>query len=155
LLRCDRIVLCLRHDLERRDVDLVAAWRARVGAGRAVDDDGALLREMIRAGERLVAHRLLRHDALDEAGAVAQRQEVDLAARPLVVQPSAQADGLALVPCDVFDVSELCHRVVSFRLEGGSYKVSMRSNRPRTACAFFRISAGEPVFASSSRYVPS
>ena len=46
-LRRDGVVLRLRDDLERGDVHLEAARRARVGAGGAVDDDRALLREVI------------------------------------------------------------------------------------------------------------
>jgi hypothetical protein len=104
LLRRDRIVLRLRDDFERRDVDFVAARRARVGARGAVDDDRAFLREVVRLRERLVADRLLRHDALDEARAVAHGEEVDLAAGAPAVQPPAQPDRLSLVFRDVFDV---------------------------------------------------
>ena len=44
LLRRDRVVVRLGDDLERRDVDLVPARRARVGADGAGDDDRGLLR---------------------------------------------------------------------------------------------------------------
>ena len=104
LLRRDRVVVRLADDLERLDVDLVAARRALVGARRAGDDDRGFLRQMIGGLEHLVADRGLRHHRLDEAGAVAERQEVDLAARPAVVQPALDGDFLALVLADVFDV---------------------------------------------------
>ena len=94
LLRRDRIVLRFSDDLEAGDVDLVAAGRARVGAGRAGHRQRRLLRQVIGAAERLFADCRLRHDALDEAGPVAQRQEVNLAARPAVVQPAAERHGL-------------------------------------------------------------
>ena len=103
-LRRDGVVLRFGHDLELADVELEAARRPGVGAHRAGDDDGALLRQVIGASEGLVAHRRLRHDALDEPGAVAQGQEVDLAARPAVVQPAAEGHRLAGVAGDVFDV---------------------------------------------------
>ena len=54
--------------------------------------------------ERLVADRGLRHHGLDEAGAVADLQKVDLAARSAVGQPAFDGDGLAVVLGDVFDV---------------------------------------------------
>ena len=83
-LRRDREVVRLAHDLEARDVDLVAARRALVRARGAVHDDGALLREVVGPRERLVADGGLGHDGLDEAGSVADLQKVDLAARSAV-----------------------------------------------------------------------
>ena len=59
---------------------------------------------MIGAAERFLAHGGLGHDALDEPGAVAQREEMNLAARPAVVQPAAEGDGFAGVRGNVFDV---------------------------------------------------
>src|SRR5262249_60688552 len=52
----------------------------------------------------LVADGGLRHDRLDEAGAVAHDQEVDLAARAAVVEPALERDLLAFVRADVFDI---------------------------------------------------
>src|SRR5262249_21588964 len=99
----------------------------------------------IRLGERLVADRFLRHHALDEAGAVAQRKEVNLAARAPVVQPAAEAHGLPFVFGNVLDVHSVSHV---------QYARSF-SNRCLAACAFFSTSAGVLVLASSIRYVPS
>ena len=87
LLRRDRVVVRLADDLEALDVDLVAARRPLVGARRAGDDDRRFLRQVIGRLEQLVADRGLRHHRLDEAGAVAEDQEMDLAARAAVVQP--------------------------------------------------------------------
>ena len=68
------------------------------------DGDGAFLRQMVGLREGLVADRLLRHHALDEAAAVADRQEVDLPAGAAVVQPPADRDVLALVLGDAIDI---------------------------------------------------
>ena len=95
LFRRDRIVLRLGDDLEAGDVELEAAGRARVGADRAVDDEGAFPATDGRRGLNASSPTAcLRHHALDEAGAVAQRQEMDLAARAAVVQPAAERDRL-------------------------------------------------------------
>ncbi len=104
LLRRDGIVLRLGHDLEAADVELEAAGRPGVGAGGACHRERALLRQMVGAAEGFLADGGLRHDALDEPGAVAQRQEMNLAARPAVVQPAAERDGFAGVRGNVFDV---------------------------------------------------
>ena len=104
LLRRDGVVVRLADDLEAADVELVAARRAGIGADRAGHDDGALLAEVIGRDEDLGADRGLRHHRLDEAGAVADGQEVQLPARPPVVQPALERDGLADVPGDVLDV---------------------------------------------------
>ena len=104
LLRRDRVVVRLADDLVVLDVDLVAARRPLVRPGRAGDDDGGFLGEVIRRLERLVADRGFRHDRLDEAGAVPQNQEVDLAARAAVVQPPLDRDLLPVVRADVLDV---------------------------------------------------
>jgi hypothetical protein len=62
---------------------------------------------VIGVPEHVLADRLLRHDALDETRAVAERQEMDLPARSAVVQPAAQPDGLAFVFRNVFDVNDV------------------------------------------------
>ena len=103
-LRRDRIVDRRAHDLEVRDVELVTARRAAVGAHRAVHDDRGLLREMVGLLELLVADGGLRDDGLDEAAAVAHRQEMDLSARAAVVKPAADRDRLALALRDLIDV---------------------------------------------------
>jgi hypothetical protein len=59
---------------------------------------------MVRDLEQLVPDRRLRHDRLNEAGAVAHDEKMDLAAGTAIVQPSLQRDVLAFVRPDVFDV---------------------------------------------------
>ena len=103
----------------------------------------ALLRQVIGAREGLLADGCFRHDALDEAGAVAQGQEVNLSARAAIVQPALQRDRLAGVAGDVFDVDASC--------------VSQRALEPfcraRRASELRASAAPDP--ASSRRYVPS
>ena len=97
--------------------------------------------------EHLLADRLLRHHALDEAGAVAQLQEVDLPARAAVVQPAAQRDGLPFVLRDVFDVRDLCHQ--SRRVRQSCVLEAVSAARARALLEHGR--RGVPVFASSIR----
>jgi hypothetical protein len=59
---------------------------------------------VVRGLEQIVADGRLRHHRLDESRAVADRQEMDLAARAPVVQPPFDGDLRALMPADVFDV---------------------------------------------------
>ncbi len=101
LLRRDRIVVRRRDDLEPGGGQLEAALRALVLAHDAGDDDGALLREVIGGLEDLLRHVVLAHHDLEEAGAVADDEEVNLAARPAVVQPALDGDGFADVLADV------------------------------------------------------
>jgi hypothetical protein len=54
--------------------------------------------------EMLLRHVLLEHHALQDAGAIAHQQKVQLAARALVVEPALERDGLTLVSPDVLDV---------------------------------------------------
>ena len=104
LFRRDRVVGRAGDDLERRDVELVATGRPAVGADRALDDHGAFLREVVGFREELIADGGLRHDGLDEARAVTELQEVQLAARASVRQPAFDRDVLAVVLSDVLDV---------------------------------------------------
>src|SRR4051794_33347313 len=59
---------------------------------------------MIGGLEHVVADGRLGHDHLDEPGSLAERQEVNLAARAPGAEPSLNGDGFALVPADVLDV---------------------------------------------------
>ena len=80
LLRRDRIVVRLAVDVEGLHVELVPAFGARVRAHRPRHGQGRLLRQMVGLAEGLVANGCLRHHGLDEAGAVADDEKVDLAA---------------------------------------------------------------------------
>src|SRR6185295_2199819 len=74
----------------------------------AGDDDRGLLRELVGPGEDLGGHVLHVDDALDDAGAVAELEEVELARGAFVVEPALEGDLLALhvgeVPGDVLYV---------------------------------------------------
>ncbi len=148
LLRRDGVVRRRADDLERRQVEFEAPGRPRVGTDRPRHDDRRFLRQVIGLPERLLVDGGLRHDALDEAAAVADGQEVDPAARPPGVQPSPDDHALAFVPGDVFDVGEgplVCH-------------VQLRAATSRRAIAWrARSSAGAAgsAPASSSISVPS
>src|SRR5438876_251190 len=86
---------------ERRPEAVHAAERHRV---RFVVQLTAL-RQMVRGLEDLVADGGLRHHALDEARAVAQDQEMDLAARTAIVEPPFDGDLFALVLPDILYVN--------------------------------------------------
>src|SRR5690606_31787251 len=103
------LALRRRDDLEVVDVEFDAARRAVVLARRAADLQGRLLAEPLEAVEDLLADLLLVDDRLDDPGAVAQVQEVDLALAPLLVEPPAQLDALALVACQLGDGGERGH----------------------------------------------
>ena len=88
----DGVVVRLVHHLEGARDQLVATRRALVGAHRAGDDDGALLAQVIGFGEGRFVDVLLAHHHLQEAGAVADYQEVNLAAGSPVMQPALDGD---------------------------------------------------------------
>ena len=67
--------------------------------------------EMIGGLERLLGDVVLAHDDLQESRAVADDQKMDLAARPAVVQPAFDGDGLADVLADLVDVN-VTHQVL-------------------------------------------
>ena len=59
---------------------------------------------MIGRLEDFFGHVVLAHHDLEKAGAVADDEEVNLAARPPIVQPALDGDGLADVLADFVDV---------------------------------------------------
>ena len=83
---------------------------------------------MIRLPERVFSYGLLRHDALDEPGAVTQREEVDLAARAAVVQPSFDGDLFAFVLADVFYI-DVSHRSIFSRAIRARVSISFAEPR--------------------------
>ena len=105
LLRRDRVVVGLADHLEALDVDFEPPRRAAVGARGPGRDDGRFLRQVVGPLELLVADRSLGNHRLDEAGAVAQDEEVDLAARTAIVQPPLDGDLFAGMAADIFDVN--------------------------------------------------
>jgi hypothetical protein len=92
LLRRDGVALDALQDLCVGHVDLEAAGGAFVRAHRAAHGDGRLLTEMVERVPDFGRDRLLEHDALDDARAVAQLREHELAARTCVVEPAADVD---------------------------------------------------------------
>src|SRR5207244_3392740 len=71
----------------------------------ATDDlDARLLTDVVGQRERLGRHVPLEDDALDDARAVAHLEEVQLAARTLVVEPALQRDRFADVAAKIGDV---------------------------------------------------
>ncbi len=96
------------HDLDVRDVEFVAAGGALVGADFAFDDDARFLREALDGVEDFRRDGVLRDYALDDADAVAELGEKELAAFAEVVEPSADGDGLAFVLADFCDRADGC-----------------------------------------------
>ena len=80
-------------------------WGSRVSSfTSAADSMSAVSWPMWSArGEQLGRDVVLEDHRLDDAGAVADLEEVELAARPLVVEPAAELDLLVLVGGDVAD----------------------------------------------------
>src|SRR5580658_5101582 len=91
------------HDLDVRDVELITAGGALIGADLAFDDDAGFLGEAFDGVENFGRDGVLRDYTLDDAGAVAKLREQELAAFAEVVEPSADGDGLAFVLADSCD----------------------------------------------------
>src|SRR5579862_3192092 len=103
-LRSDRIRLGQVYGLQVLDAELVAQRGARVGTHHAGDDEGGFLRQMVRQRELLRRYVVLEHHALQHAGAIAELQEVQLAAGAPVVEPALERDLFIVVLADVFNV---------------------------------------------------
>ena len=112
----DGIGICFRdalHDLDIRDIELIAAGGALIGANFAFHDDARFLGEAFDGIENFGRNGILRHYALDDAGAVAKLGEKQLAAFAQVVEPSADDDGLAFVLADFCDRADGCgHKIM-------------------------------------------
>src|SRR5262249_4715464 len=144
LLGRDRVVVRLAVHVDRLDVDLVSAPGALVGAHGAGDRERRFLREVIGPRERLLADGSLRHHGLDEPGAGAEDQEMNLAARAAVVKPSIDRDALAFVPGDILDVRTHTRQKVT----------NIFSSRSRADAARASTSMGFPVSATSNMSGP-
>ncbi len=92
------------YDLETAGDQLVTAGLPRVFLDHAGDDDGAFLAEVIGPGKGGLVDVAFPHDDLDEARAVANRQEMNLPARSAVVEPALDGDGRADVVADLVDI---------------------------------------------------
>src|SRR5207248_9265930 len=64
---------------------------------------------LVRCRKRFLGDVLLGDDALDDAGAVADLEEVKLAAGAFAVEPAAQQDLPAILSGDVADVQPMIH----------------------------------------------
>ena len=91
------------QDFDFGDADFVAAGGALLGANFSGDDDAGFLREAFQRGEGVGAF-FERNDALNNAGAVAENREEQLAGFALIVEPAADGDFLRVVFAGVFDV---------------------------------------------------
>jgi hypothetical protein len=101
-----RIVVVVRHDLD--DLTSIRSRLAPAVARAAPVTVRAVSCTAIGGCEHLVAEAL-RHHRLDEAGAVADDQEMNLPARTARVQPPFEGDLFAFVLADVFDVDVHSH----------------------------------------------
>ena len=91
------------HDLHVRNVKLVSAVGALVGADFAFDDHAGFLGQGLDRVEHFRRDRVLGHDALNHARAVAKLREQQLPALAQVVEPAADGDRLAFVLADFCD----------------------------------------------------
>ena len=109
LLGGDGVFLRRADQLEALHADFVAArqaGRALVAAHLAADADGGLLRQAAREGEFLLVHFVAEGDALHDAAAVAQADEVQATLAGARLHPALQQHLLALVRGDVGDADE-------------------------------------------------
>ena len=109
LLGRDRIIVGGADDAEAFRGELVAAGRALVLAHDAGHLQRSLLAQMVGGRERVGAEIVERRDALADAGAVAQLEEVNLAAGAPVVEPSGERDFRADVFRKLLDKDALRH----------------------------------------------
>ncbi len=89
------------HYLHIADVEFVAAGGTLIGTHFAGDDHARFLGKLLDRVEHLRRNRVLRHHALDHAGAVTKDRKQQLAALAQVVEPSADGDGLAIMLADL------------------------------------------------------
>ena len=104
LLGGNGVVMRFADDRQVGDVEFIATWRSAVGTDNSPNDEGGLLTQVIRSLKHLVTHGRLGHHRLDEAGAVADSQKVDLPTRSAVSEPTAQCDFLTFMVGDLVDV---------------------------------------------------
>ena len=116
--------------------------------------------EVVGSLERFLGHVVLAHDDLEKAGAVANDEEMNLAARPPVVQPALDSDGLADVLADFVNVNVDHHRCLPVSSQVLSAPRSRnRSATSRTAVSrsavFSSTALGVDMLATSNNHVPS
>ena len=109
LLGRDGKVLGRADQLQAADADFIAARqtrRARVAAHHAGHADGGLLRQAARQRKVILVQLVAKGDALDDATAVAQPDEVQPTLAGAALHPALQQDLLAFVRGDVGDADE-------------------------------------------------
>jgi len=109
LLGGDRVVVRRVDDAPPTRDDLVAPGRSRVGLHLPLEDHARLLAALGECVEELVGHLPPLHDDLDEAGPVAQLDELQLALARAVVHPPAELDGLTRVLPEAVDHGDDAH----------------------------------------------
>jgi len=103
----DGIILGHLQNLQGPDRKLIAGRRPFVLPHHSPDDDGRFLGDLLPQFEGLLIHLVPGHHPLDNAGAVPDLQEVDLARGPLVVQPALEGDLAAYLLTDIGDIGEI------------------------------------------------
>src|SRR5271155_781502 len=93
----NRIVRGGGDDPQAADGQFIAAWSPLILAHRTADLNGALLAQMVGGLEAFRAEVGPRSDALTNAGAVTEQQEMNFATGAAVVQPTLQRHLLAHV----------------------------------------------------------
>jgi len=124
LLGSDGVFLGHLEDLYVRQDNLKPSRSALVLADSAADDDRGFLGQPVERLEQGVVLGLAEGGGLDEARAVAEEEEADLAAGAFVVDPAADFDVPVLMGADVLDVDPL-HDAPNYksRFPGGQIHV--------------------------------
>ena len=151
-LRRDGIVVGLVHHFEPVRDHLVAADRAGLFLHLSGDDDRAFLSEVIGFLKRRFVDVALAHHHLQKAAAVADDEEMDLAARSAVVQPAFDGDVLPDVRADLVDIR--MHQVSSSPIISSPMWRS-DSSRSRAFAACSRTGLRSAATASSNIQMPS
>ncbi|OQC35304.1 MAG: hypothetical protein BWX64_02517 [Acidobacteria bacterium ADurb.Bin051] len=157
LLRGDREVVREVIDPEVGEEQLEAARGAAVGPHRAHGADRRLLRHPLHLAPGLGREVLPAGDRLDDAGAVAELEEGDLAARALLDEPAAQGDRLALVGAVSRDRnhrgSRVAHRrgiIEAASSDGQGESPSAASAAAAAACSAVFFVRPEPTPSTSA-----
>ena len=106
-LRSDGIVVDLLKYFCAADIDFVTAGCAAVSADLAAYNQGRFLAKRFQRVPRLWRDGILQHNALNDAGTVAQLREKDFSTRAQVVKPALESYFLAVVLRKLIDVGLL------------------------------------------------
>ncbi len=111
-LEGDGVVLGDLEGFQVLDVELETARRPFLFADPSPDDDRGFLGQGVELPEQRMVFFGAEDRRLDDPRAVPDEEKPHLAARPLVVDPAADLDGLAGMPPDVFDVNPRHNAVI-------------------------------------------